>query len=246
MTKNINKYVLTAFKNRAECYNKEAKWITDAQFIRPLVPKPFGSKKMLDVCAGTGAVSNFANSVGWDVTATDISGAMLKKIPSSISVRLADVEALPFDNNSFDLVTCRQGLQYVNIEKALKSIIRVSNKVAILAHITIWDKEDYDFWSEYYRVAKSGRKTVFTPGLMCEKVCSLGNHNVDIEILTCWESLLSPIEHLDDSIKNKLKKALISSSTGFKKRNHIIVSESDILSERRWEVVRLMKQPPNT
>lgn len=241
MAKKNNKDVLTAFESRAARYDKEATWITNAHFIQPLVPIPFGTKKLLDVCAGTGAISCYANSLGWNVTATDISNAMLKKIPSGICVRLADVEDLPFNDNEFDLVTCRQGLQYVNIENALKSIIRVTKEVAVLAHITIWDEIDYSFWSEYYQIAKSGRKTVFIPGTLYERINLNGVSSVDTEVLTCWESLLSPIDHLETSIKNMLINMLISSSSEFKNRNHIVVSENNIMSERRWEIIKVTK-----
>ena len=120
---NNQQFVKNTFAARAKSYDGEFSWIHDEAFIADLVPTPVGGEKFLDVCAGTGAVSCLAQQRGWDTTATDISAEMMEKIPSAVSCVVADAAALPFADDTFEVVSCRQGLQYVNLEKVLKELI---------------------------------------------------------------------------------------------------------------------------
>jgi len=74
----------------------------------PLILKNVKGKKILDVGAGTGRLSLMLSHVGAEVTALDISAkmlAILKRKNHSIKTVVADAESLPFENETFDLVT---------------------------------------------------------------------------------------------------------------------------------------------
>ncbi len=65
-------------------------------------------KKVLDVGAGTGRLSLPLANRGADVTALDVSSKMLdliKKKNVKITTIIGDAEALPFEDNTFDIVT---------------------------------------------------------------------------------------------------------------------------------------------
>ena len=230
---------LQTFEARADKYDAESSWIANEKFIKPLIPQPFGSGKLLDVCSGTGALAKYAKSVGWEVTASDLSSTMLKHIPDDIEKVVADVENLPFEENAFDVISCRQGLQYVDIDRALLSMARVSKSQITLAQIVIFDKKDVGFWKEYFQIAKTGRLHVFFPGMLSERISKLKLTEQNLTVLTCWESLISPSAHLEDSAKKELQSMLINSSEEFKARNHIVIDEKGIFSERRWEIIKI-------
>jgi ubiquinone/menaquinone biosynthesis C-methylase UbiE len=91
--------------------------------------------RVLDVASGCGEPAiPLARAVGerGAVVATDLSEHMLALTRknaagiSNMSFRVADAQSLPFDDASFDLVTCRLGIMYfVDVGRALREIRRV-------------------------------------------------------------------------------------------------------------------------
>ncbi|MFN8515704.1 MAG: methyltransferase domain-containing protein [Thermomicrobiales bacterium] len=93
--------------------------------------------RVLDLASGTGQPSlDLARAVGatGHVTATDLSPAMLATAErnageaglANIAFRQVDAEALPFPDESFDVVTSRLGAMYfVDFQRALAEIRRV-------------------------------------------------------------------------------------------------------------------------
>ncbi|HRO42569.1 MAG TPA: bifunctional demethylmenaquinone methyltransferase/2-methoxy-6-polyprenyl-1,4-benzoquinol methylase UbiE [Flavipsychrobacter sp.] len=103
-------------------------------------------KRILDVATGTGDLAIAAVKTNpKEIIGVDIADQMLevgrKKIVEQnlseiISLRNGDSEALPFESNSFDAVTCAYGVRnFENLEAGLKEMSRVlrdGGKVAIL------------------------------------------------------------------------------------------------------------------
>lgn len=234
-------FVKNTFAARAKSYDGEFSWIHDEAFISDLVPAPFGDGTFLDACAGTGAVACLAQESGWVTTATDISAEMMEKIPSEISSVVADVCDLPFADGAFEAVSCRQGLQYVNLEKALQELYRVAKKEVRLAHITIHAEEDYQFWKDYFAIASPGRVNVFLPNQMATLSKQIGYTTVETSLKISEESYVSSIMHLSEKERKILIDRFLSASPAFLARNHITISENDIRGERRWEYLLLAK-----
>ena len=238
---NNQQFVKNTFAARAKSYDGEFSWIHDEDFISDLVPAPAHEGKFLDVCAGTGAVSCLAQQRGWDTTATDISAEMMEKIPSAVSCVVADVCALPFADDTFDMVSCRQGLQYVDLEKALRELYRVSKKEVRLAHITIHSQEDLQFWKDYFAIASPGRVNVFLPDQIATVAKQIGYKTAETSLKTSEESYTSSLMHLPEDQRNELISRFRSASKEFLLRNKISLSDQDVRGERRWEYIVLTK-----
>ena len=71
---------------------------------------------LLDLGCGVGQYSSFFSSLGFDVTATDISSRALEylssKNPSISTKRLDRTEPLPFDDKSFDVVFANLSIHF--------------------------------------------------------------------------------------------------------------------------------------
>lgn len=101
---------------------------TQASSLRP----PAGWKPayhVLDVACGTGDLTLDLLRCGHHVTGVDLSEQMLAlakgKAPSATYL-VADAEALPFADASFDAVTCAFGIRnFVHLEKGLGEMLRV-------------------------------------------------------------------------------------------------------------------------
>lgn len=96
-------------------------------------------KKVLDVGAGTGRLSVSLANAGAEVIALDVSEEMLKVLQKKnprIKIAVGEAEDLPFDDNSFDIVTA----------------------AFLIVHL----KDLGSFFDEVYRVLKPGGKFLVT------------------------------------------------------------------------------------
>jgi demethylmenaquinone methyltransferase/2-methoxy-6-polyprenyl-1,4-benzoquinol methylase len=104
-------------------------------------------KAILDVATGTGDLAIAANKVLPEakITGVDISTGMLEvgrkkmaelNLNDSIQLLEGDSEALPFEESSFDAVTCAYGVRnFENLERGLREMQRVmrpGGKLAVL------------------------------------------------------------------------------------------------------------------
>jgi len=114
---------------------------------------PAEGDRVLDVACGTGVVARYAAPlVGptGSVTGLDLNAGMLtvaRTMPQRDGVaivwREGDATALPFPNASFDLVCCREGLQYIpDRSAALKEMHRVLRPGGRLA-LSVWRSIDH-------------------------------------------------------------------------------------------------------
>lgn len=106
---------------------KKVNDIEEALIAAALQKIPKG--KMLELGCGTGHWTKFFVQNGFELTATDISDAMLKYAQQKeleAEILKADSENLPFENGSFDVVASITMMEFVNDQhKVLSEIYRV-------------------------------------------------------------------------------------------------------------------------
>lgn len=103
--------------------------------------KDFRGKSVLDVGCGTGRLIRLLKDRGAVVTGADISGKMIKiagkKFPD-IKIANADIENLPFEDNSFDVVIAAFVIVHLkSLKKAFDEVYRVlkNDGIFILTNI---------------------------------------------------------------------------------------------------------------
>jgi len=118
--------------------------------------KPGGSDLVLDIAAGTGEPGLTIAQMLTDgkVIVTDLSESMLQvareKAEASeitnLETRIADACELPFDDNTFDVVSCRLGFMFFpDMLLATKEIARVLKPSGRIA-TTVWGDPEKNFW----------------------------------------------------------------------------------------------------
>jgi len=150
--------------------------------------------QMLDVATGAGHTAlAFAPRVA-RVVATDLTAEMLAKTAelaagrglANVETRPADAEALPFDDASFDLVTCRLAFHHFpNPRQALAEFARVlkpGGLVGFTDNITVPDKQAAGYYNAYEKLRDPSHNWVYPlvrlqamfedAGLKVEKVSS--------------------------------------------------------------------------
>ena len=84
---------------------------------------------VLDVACGTGDMALLLAERGATVTGVDISEEMLEIARLKVKgerLKVADAEHLPFEDNTFDAVTCAFGVRnFVHLEQGLSEMLRV-------------------------------------------------------------------------------------------------------------------------
>lgn len=123
MKKYSNKY----WAKRAEKYDR-TNWVQNEDFMdvfTSMLPED-NFKKILEVGIGTGAVAKIISKRIGPLTGIDISAEMISNINHpDIELILADVQALPFDSETFDLIYMRNVLHYIDQpEKGFSEICR--------------------------------------------------------------------------------------------------------------------------
>mgnify|MGYP001211070738 CR=1 FL=1 len=105
-----------------KCYEK-----TISQLIKP-------NYKVLEICSGSGRYTYPLLKTGSTVMATDISKNSLELLvnrlrssgfQNKLTTKVADIENLPFGNDSFDVLTSAGSLSYGSSEIVDKEIFRV-------------------------------------------------------------------------------------------------------------------------
>ena len=135
--------------------------------------KPQPEWRVLDVGTGAGHTAlTFAPHVT-HVIASDLTNQMLAKTAelaearglTNLETKAADAEALPFDDNSFDLVTCRLAFHHFpNPHQAISEFARVlkpGGKLGFSDNITVPDKQAGGYYNAYEKLRDPSHNWVY-------------------------------------------------------------------------------------
>jgi len=131
-------------------------------FLRPMGEAiiasldPSGSKRILDIAAGTGEPGLTIATMlkGGTVVITDLAEDMLaiakenaaRRGISNIETKACDVCDLPFADNSFDAISCRFGFMFFpDMQLAASEMFRVLKKGGKIA-TSVWNGPEKNFW----------------------------------------------------------------------------------------------------
>ena len=110
----------------AEAYERYLVPAIFEPFARALAA-PVAGERVLDAACGTGVVARYAGPRAAHVVGVDVNAGMLAvaaRIAPQLQWVQADVAALPFEDGSFDVVLCQQGLQFVSDRAAALAELR--------------------------------------------------------------------------------------------------------------------------
>jgi len=172
--------VIAHFTARSDHYDQSSRWCTDqallAGIFAHLTPAP--DAVVLDVACGTGLVSrHFKGRVG-KLIGVDLTEAMFKQGRRHVDGLVqGSAEALPFQDNVFALAIERQGIQFMDAQKAVAEMartVRPGGKVC-LVQLCAYGDEDQEEYFEILRLRNPARKNFFQradlAGLLREAGC---------------------------------------------------------------------------
>lgn len=233
--------ITRTFDARAGSYDIESRWVRAIEVIDPLVPTPMpDAEDLLDICAGTGSVSDIGFARGWNVVALDRTYAMLARQQNpQITKVCASAERLPFLDQEFDLVVNRQGLHYLDAELAIREMLRVSKCDIRIGQITMFDASDFKIWNEYFSVVSPGRKHIFSPGDISTSVRAAGGRVTACDVIITTDEFDGPIMHLGTDCVSAMRDLFLRAPAPFRTK-YLRTAETDSSFELvlRWEFVQ--------
>ena len=159
--------VLHHFTERADRYDRSSHWCTDTVLKERVLEilQPQSNQVLLDVACGTGLVSAwFHKKHVQKVIGVDITEAMYVQAKDRLDEFFVGAgEALPFDDDSFDIVICRQGTQFMDDKVALREMYRVvkPNGVVCVINLCAYGEEDKEEYFEVLRLRNPVRRNFY-------------------------------------------------------------------------------------
>lgn len=224
--------VRTHFADRARTYDRSSSWCTDDALGELMLSaaEPQPGDAVLDVACGTGLVSRlFAGRVR-RLVGVDITPEMAEQARGLLDeLVIAPAEELPFDDGTFDLVVCRQGIQFMTLPDAVREMVRVTRPGGriVLTHLCAYGDDDRDDYFEILRLRNPARRHFFRPadvgallaGAGCDPVRS--QRYVSVEDVDVWADNGAIGEDARQAIRDRYGRA----SPAFRARH--AVAEAD-------------------
>ena len=186
-----------------------------AEIFLPLVCLQAG-ERVLDVACGTGIVARLATQqvgAAGQVTGVDLNAGMLKvaqaNTPTSgapVDWRQGDAEALPCEDEYYDVVLCQQGLQFVSDKRQalleMRRVLKPGGRLAICSWSALehnpWNREIAVALARYVSEEAAARpRAPFALGdetLLRTFIAEAGFRHIDIKTHTLSRQMTSPEE----------------------------------------------------
>jgi DNA gyrase subunit B len=156
------------FSARAPSYERSSSWCTDEALDGLLLARaqPRATDRVLDVACGTGLVSRLFHGRVARVVGVDVTPEMSARSRAYLDeLVIAPAEAMPFESDSFDVVVCRQGIQFMTLPDAVREMARVTRPGGriVLVNSCAYGQADRDEYFEILRLRNPVRRQFFEP-----------------------------------------------------------------------------------
>lgn len=215
--------VIDHFVARAETYDRSSSWCTDdllGELVLELA-QPRETDRVLDVACGTGLVSRLFKGRVAEVVGVDITVDMAEQArPHLDRLVIAPAEALPFPDGAFDVVVCRQGIQFMALPDAVREMARVLRPGGrlVLVQLCAYGAGDREEYFEVLRLRNPVRRHFFLPAdveallraVGCESIRT--ERYVSVEDVDVW----SDTGAIDEARREAIRRVYRSASDEFR------------------------------
>jgi len=175
------------FDRTADRYAEEARKRDYSELVRWCMPGP--DDRALDVAAGPGFLSAALLPEVARAVAYDSSAALLAHAPDGVEQVTGDAAALPFDDRSFDVITCVHSLHHLPDAAAvlgeMARVLAPGGRLVVQDYVADPDPEEARRWDEIERLRDPGHSRLPRRGEVAEL---LAGHGLALDEETEWES----------------------------------------------------------
>jgi ubiquinone/menaquinone biosynthesis C-methylase UbiE len=229
-------------------YNRSSNWVSDQELINKIFALSGADSNsiVLDLATGTGLIaSRFRGNVK-KVIGLDINHEMVKHAKDHVDEFVfAPMEKIPFNDNTFDLCVCRQGLQFAELDKVIPEIHRVlkPSGITVLCHLTAYNETDKELTFEIQRLRNPARKNFLMPDDILNLLKKQGFQEAENITYITDESVNKWIDNGAISVENMemIRAAYRLSSEEFKKIHNIRFDKDDIMDAMLLVIAKARK-----
>ena len=210
--------VVSHFDARAARYDRSSAWCTDDELGKVVtgLARPGKDDAVLDVACGTGLVSRLFTGAVSRLVGLDVTAAMAEQArPYLDELVIAPAEFMPFPDATFDIVVCRQGIQFMDLPAAVQEMARVTRPggVIVLVNLCAYGPSDRDEYFEILRLRNPVRRHFFLPDDLprllreagCDRIDS--QSHVSVEDVDIWSDNGAIGEDAREAIRNVYRTA---------------------------------------
>lgn len=246
-TKSCSKPSITHFSERAGRYNASAHWVEDTKLIAGITRAagPLRGAALLDLAVGTGAIAKAFKGRAKITVGVDICAAMSDKAAGYVDLLVyTRAEAMPFPEAAFDICTCRQGLQFMDLHKTLAEVHRVLKPGgrAVFCHLTSYGGADDAATFLIQQLRNPARKNFFSPGDLARAATGYFRKAQTAEYITresvgTWTANAS----ISQANKARIMRLYRTASAAFRNKHKVCIKNGDIFDSMRMEIVTAYK-----
>jgi len=232
------------FAARAAEFDLSANWITDPGLISAHIELAGKSQgKALDLCCGTGRIGRALKAKGWEPRGLDICAEMARISSQHFCVLQAKAEKIPFADNSFHLVTCRQTFQFLNAAETLSEIRRVlvPGGNLILSLTVPFSDMDKAWLYEIHRIKQALLLKFYTADELRAALAASGFSVLESRFLQVRESITKWMRYapeLSPEMKEKVISAIKHAPESYKKLHNVEEKGSQLLEDWNWVILK--------
>jgi len=249
LSKIDKKELVNQFDLRGGDFDKSARWIKDKTLLklhRNLI-RINNNSRILECCCGTGIVGSQFTGKTCSVTGIDINETMLNKARKRLDKCLvASAESIPFNDNYFDAVICRQALHFLNMKKAINEMFRVCKcgGQILISQIVPYGKSDRNWLCKMHREKQPLLKNFPEEQEIMTLIGSAGFKKIEKKHYYIFESINDWLKYAPELTIKKIKrvKDLSINAPGAYKRTHQLkFIDNDILDRMKWVLIKGVK-----
>ena len=236
---------LSHFAKRAEGYNRSARWVQDAALIRRIRDwsEAGPNAEVLDLATGTGMLAASFRGRVRRIVGFDLSPEMTRLGPDAWDqLVIGTAELLPFADAGFDACVCRQGLQFMELDRALPQIRRVLRPGgrAVFCHLTAYGETDKEAAFHIQRLRNPARRNFFLPEDFPRLMREHGFKEVETADYFSRESVAQWSDHgaIGEERMAGIREAYRSASEEFRRLHEVEFQDGDILETMKLVLVR--------
>ncbi|MCB0420328.1 MAG: methyltransferase domain-containing protein [Bdellovibrionales bacterium] len=235
------------FNKRAETYNQSAAWVNDEKLLGKILKlaQVQDGWKILDLATGTGKVAEVLKGKGREVIGIDITPDMFLQNKAVDELIIASAHHMPFASGIFDLIVCRQGLQFMNLDLTYAEIHRVLKQggSVVLAHLTSYGEEDFQDTYETLRLRNSARVNFFKKIDIPQSLVNFGFTITTIENHPCRENAIAWLDNgaVQEAEIEQAVEVYKSSNQQFKLWHQLEIEGQSIFETMNMQIVKAVK-----
>lgn len=235
------------FGLRSRTFNQSAHWITNDALKAAHVRAAETPGRGLAMCCGTGITGKALADAGWDMIGVDITPEMVNETKKLFPAILGNAEALPFEDNSFDLVVMRQAYFLLadgpSVLREARRLLNPTGRI-VISQILPFNDSDAPWLKEIHQVKQAQMIKFFTEQDMSDELEKYGfkvfnKLNVTVrESVSLW---MDNAPELSLSVRNKVCQMVLQAPVEYKNLHNVELQNGEVIED--WNFAIFVASP---